>query len=105
MKSSPMTIRMIELRTRSDPTIGPTVVELCSVSFPKRSTSCASTRSNRVSRTGAGVGLGDGVALGEGVDDGVALGELAPEPLAPGATDALALADGLTDGETDGTGI
>src|SRR6185436_20015825 len=79
MNSSPMTIRMIELRISSKPTVGPTVTTLRGSPAPNRAISCFSSLSNGVPGiTGCGVGLGDevglAVAVAEPLGSGVGLG-------------------------------
>src|SRR3972149_5650453 len=73
MKSSPITIRMIELRISSDPTVGPTVTMLRGWPSPKRAMSSFS----RASNGGPGITGGGGAAgggLGGGVGGGVVVG-------------------------------
>src|SRR6185295_12386329 len=93
MNSSPMTIRMIELRISSDPTVGPTVTTLRGSPAPNRAISCFSSVSNFVpGMTGAGVGLGDSLALAEADAEA----EAPAEPLGSGV--GLGLGVGLGDG-------
>src|SRR5205809_2166329 len=88
MNSSPMMIRIAELRIRSDPMIGPTVVTLLGpppCGAPKRLMSAFSRSSNGVPGTTAGDALGaetaalaEALAVGEGLaeadEDAAALG-------------------------------
>src|SRR5439155_2597118 len=77
MNSSPMMIRIAELRIRSDPMIGPTVVTLLGpppCGAPKRLMSAFSRSSNGVPGTTAGDALGaetaapaEALAVGEGL--------------------------------------
>src|SRR4029077_5969163 len=74
---SPMMIRIAELRIRSAPMIGPTVVTERTVACPKRATSAFWSWSNFVPGTTAGAELGAetaAVADGRGDGEGVAVG-------------------------------
>src|SRR5512135_449416 len=101
MKSSPITMRIAELRMRSEPMIGPTVETLAVCAAPNRATSALRRSSNGVPAgsgtgepvapglaTGLGVGLGDGVAVGDREAEGLAdpeamdVGEGVAAPLA-----------------------
>src|SRR5438128_3622337 len=77
MNSSPMMIRIAELRIRSDPMIGPTVVTLLGpppCGAPKRLMSAFSRSSNGVPGTTAGDALGaETAALAEADGDAAAL--------------------------------
>src|SRR6476661_8184781 len=86
---SPMMIRIAELRMRSAPMIGPTVVTDRTVAGPNLATSAFSRSSNGVPGTTVGAELGAetaGDADGRGVGVGVAVGfagadgEAGPEP-------------------------
>src|SRR5580765_3911893 len=73
---SPMMIRIAELRIRSAPMIGPTVVTARTVALPNRATSAFSRLSNLVPGTTAGAELGAETAAdadGRGVGEGVAV--------------------------------
>src|SRR5437899_182295 len=81
MKSSPMMMRIAELRIRSAPTIGPTVVALRTCPTPNFAWSAFSRRSNVVpGTTGASDGLGAATAA-------VAEADGVEEPLAPAFED------------------
>src|SRR5439155_21612480 len=94
MNSSPMMIRIAELRIRSDPMIGPTVVTLLGpppCGAPKRLMSAFSRSSNGVPGTTAGdalradtAALADALGVGEGEGFAVALVEADADAVALG---------------------
>src|SRR5574338_942101 len=113
MKSSPMMIRIAELRMRSAPMIGPTVRTLRGSPAPKRASSSFSRFANSVpSASGAGLALGEGAAdpdaapadadaLGLALASGDALGDADGLPLADGAAEADPDGEALADAEPD----
>src|SRR5687768_3547172 len=91
MNSSPMMIRIAELRMRSAPMIGPTVRRLRGSPGPNRSSSSSSRPANSVPcAIGAALGSADGLAEAAAEADGSAD--------ADGSGDA----DGWTDADADG---
>src|SRR5438270_5214340 len=93
---SPMMIRIAELRMRSAPMIGPTVVTDRTVAGPNLATSAFSRSSNGVPGTTVGAELGAETAAdadGRGVGVGAAVGfAVAEGDAVPGASEALGAA-------------
>src|SRR5205823_7507189 len=92
MNSSPMMIRIAELRIRSEPMIGPTVVTLLGpppCGAPKRAMRAFSRSSNGVPGTTAGDTLG---AVTAGVAEALDVGDAFGVGLAEADEDAVALA-------------
>src|SRR5579859_4511428 len=87
MKASPMTMRIAELRMRSEPTIGPTVFTWRVVAAPNEVTSALRRSSSLVpAMTGAGLPVAPGEAAGVAVaeDEELADADAAADPDAAG---------------------